>query len=251
MKSKILLIIAIATAFYLSSCSSDNNTNNPTPTGDYYKLAANNYWVYTTKNTDPETNDITTTTDSTIIISQEVKEGKNAFKLKTFTDGEDSQESYQYSENGVLYTMLDDFLPDDGLIQLPDNQITNTWIKIADPNASNWEILNFTLTDIPVNLGEIEVTASGTLKLSATKGDKVIINVLGKDYTAQKYTINTVINAKVNGVDIPTVTIPTHFYYADGIGLVKTQTESTEISLLFAKIKTPASESILIRHNIK
>ncbi len=254
MKSKILIIVAVALAFYLSSCSSDDNSTNPTPTGDYYKLSTNNFWVYTTTDTDPETNETTTSKDSTIILSQEVKEGKSAFKMKTFTDGEDMGESHQYSENGVLYTLLTDFLPDDGLIPIPDDQFDNAWIKIADPNVSKWELINLNLTDVPLDFEGTPLKLSGTLKLEGVRSDKVIINVLGKDYTTQKYTINSIIEATTSFSGVPITikaTIPTHFYYADGIGLVKSQTESVEISLLAFTFKTPASESILINYNVK
>jgi len=254
MKSKILLIVAVALAFYLSSCSSDDNSTNPTPTGDYYKLSTNNFWVYTTTDTDPETNETTTGKDSTVILSQETKEGKSAFKMKTFTNGEDTGETHQYSENGVLYTLLTDFLPDDGLIPIPDDQFDNAWIKIADPNASKWELINLNLTDVPLDFEGTPLKLSGSLKLEGVRSDKVIVNVMGKDYTTQKYTINSIIEATTSFSGLPITikaTIPTHFYYADGIGLVKSQTESVEISLLAFAFKTPASESILINYNVK
>jgi len=254
MKSKILLIFAVALAFYLSSCSSDDNSTNPTPTGDYYKLSTNNFWVYITTDTDPETEEITTGKDSTVIISQETKEGKSAFKMKTFTDGEDMGETHQYSENGVLYTLLTDFLPDDGLIPIPDDQFDNVWVKIADPNTSKWELINLNLTDIPFPYNGLELNVSGSLKLEGVRSVKVIVNVMGKDYTTQKYTINSIIEATTKVGNLPITikaTIPTHFYYADGIGLVKSQTESVEVNLGLTSIKTPASESILINYNVK
>lgn len=252
MKSKIILIFAVALAFYLASCSSDDNSTNPTPTGDYYKLNTNNYWVYETTDIDPDTNEKDVYKDSTVIVSQEVKEGKNAYKLKTYSNGDDS-EVYQYSENGVLYTLLNDFLPDDGLVPIPDDQFDNKWIKIADPNASKWELISLNLTDIPLDFEGAQLNLSGTLKLEGTRGDKVIINVLGKDYTAQKYTINSIIQASTSFGDLPITikaTIPTHFYYADGIGLVKTETESTDISLLTFNFKTPSSVSVLINYKL-
>ena len=255
MKSKIIILLSVALAFYLSSCSSDNNSTNPTPTGDYYKLAANNYWVYETKDTDPESEEVVTYQDSTVIEKQEIKEGKNAFKIKTYTNGEDGDsEMYQYAENGVLYTLLNDFLPDDGLIPIPDDQFENKWIKIADPNATKWDLITLNLSDIPLDFEGVQLNLSGSLKIEGTRGDKVIINVMGKDYTAQKYTINSIVEASTSFSGVPftiKTTIPTNFYYADGLGLVKRETISTEISFLAFSFMTPSSVSTLIRHNIK
>lgn len=256
MKTKIVLLLSIAFAFYLSSCSSNDNSTNPNPpgNGDYYKLKTGNYWVFNSASTDPETNEVTTTRDSSIIVGQETIAGKEAFKYQTYSDGEDEGFNYEYSENGSLYVLLKSLLPEDGMLPDLGSSLDNIWVKVADPNATaKWTIYSLDLTDIPLEFEGTQLKFSGNLTFEGLKGDKVIVPVMGKDQTAQKYTMNAVIklSTKIQGIPVPVeFTVPTNFFYVDGIGLVKTTTESATVNLMVTTIKTPSSESNLINYKV-
>lgn len=253
MKSKLLLILGLSAALFFASCSSDNNSTNPTPSGDFYNFKTGNFWVYNVSTINPDSDEETVTRDSSVIVGQEMKFGKNAFKFTKYSNNEQSGDLYQYSENAVLYGLLSSLMPS-GEMGIPTTQVEDTWIKMADPNASGkWDIYTLNLAEVPLDLGGINLKFSGTIKFDGMKGEKKIVNVLNKDYTAQKYTINANINisATFSGIPLPIVaTIPTHFYYVDGIGLVRTQTESVAINLIATTYNTPSSESLLINYNV-
>ncbi len=90
------------------------------------------------------------------------------------------------------------------------------------------------------------------------KGDKVVLNdIMGKEMIAQKFTHNFIINAEGKLPDVPLpiklteIVIPYHTYYAEGIGLVKSETESAEVSVSgIFNFKTPKSVSTLVNYKI-
>ena len=248
------ILVAVAILAFAGCSSSDNSTNPPVDGGSYFPIKTGSFWAYNSTETDPETNEITPSRDSIIIKEQSTEEGKLAFKFENYIDGTYSDDTYQYTENDQLFVLLQSILPTGGTLPIPVDQIPNQWVKIADNNATKWDVFSLDLSNIPFDFGGLSLDMSGNLKVEGTKGDKVVVEVMGKEYTAQKYTINSKINATANYQGLPIsigdVIIPTHYYYVQGIGLVKTVTESTEISVLTFKFKTPESESILVNYNV-
>lgn len=232
-----------ALAIFAVSCSSDSSSNNPvTPgdttkvTGDYFKIATGNYWTYTQYDRDQaNAKDLTTKReDSTIITDQSTLLGKTAFKVAAFK-GTDPVINYAtYVVNNQLFTEITSILPKTTTIPLPISQIANQYIKIADMNATAWDVFSqdFSNIDIPVTSG---ITGKLTAKYSINvkKSVKSSTTISGVLVETQEFILNNVIKGEliVMGSKIPVdLTLVTHNVYGKNIGMISTWTESNKIT---------------------
>ncbi len=237
--------------------SSDNSTNNTPTTKTYFPMKEGNYWVYNSVETDPNTNQVTTSRDSSIITGKFDVLGKMAYKFLNFADGEKTEDSHEYVENEQLYRLLLEIIPG-GLFNLPSGQIENKWLLVANMNSSNLDNYEFNFPEFPFDFNGTQINITGKVKIEGKKGDKVVLNdIMGKEMIAQKFTHNFIINAEGKLPDVPLpiklteIVIPYHTYYAEGIGLVKSETESAEVSVSgIFNFKTPKSVSTLVNYKI-
>lgn len=241
----------------ISCSSSDNSTNNPPPSKTYFPMKEGNYWVYNSVETDPNTNQVTTSRDSSTITGKFEVLGRMAYKFQNFSDGQKTEDSHQYIENEQLYRLLLEIIPG-GLFNIPGGQIENKWLLVANMNSSNLDGYEFSFPEVPFDFGGTQINISGKVKIEGKKGDKVVLsNIMGKELIAQKFTHNFIINAegKLPNIPLPIklteIIIPYHTYYAEGIGLVKSETESADVSIAGAfNFKTPSSVSTLVNYKI-
>lgn len=241
MKNRILLLMiltALSLAF-LSSCS-DDSTTNPSDTVDYFPAKTGNYWVYNFVTLDDNNTEITST-DSVVAIGTETKLAKNATVFDNFNNGSSSGKTYEYAEMGRLYQLLAGFLPDPSTLgfELPI-QIPDTWALMANSKATaGWDIATIPLNNIEIDIpgyGPIQIK-SGNIKFTGLKGAKTDVTAAGKTFSTQEFVINSIFTSTISvvyqGIPIDVnlnFTITTKRYYADKVGLVKTEALPTTIS---------------------
>jgi hypothetical protein len=209
-------------------------------------MKSGSFWVYgtTTKMNDSTTNSV----DSTVVKEQAIQFSQMSFRFENYHNGKKGNDSYQYSANNKLYTSIKSVLPSSDLLPLPSNLVPDVWVVVADNNSSSWDIYTIPIDSLPISYGGLTFSLTGTIKIQGKKSDKTTLNIMGKDYTAQKFIMEVIIDGKIGGTYPINFTIQTNQYYVENIGLVKTETLSTSLTVLFQTITTPEINSILTNY---
>jgi hypothetical protein len=218
-------------AGFLFSACSDDSTEPSKDSAGYFPSNIGSYWVYERFSTDTLKNPIveSLSEDSSVIISEAVTYlNHSAYLQNTYSDIAETMSDYFYSENYALHGTLFYVMPREirsGVIPLPF-EITDRWVKIADPNATTWDIFDTTLTNVDYSLPGI-----GTFKFTGTfsvKGEKKSQSVvqIGEEgsktnVNAQQFDIVNTLEGKISGTIPVSISTKLHLYYADNIGLVK------------------------------
>ena len=191
--NKLKLLIAFFSPIlfgFLSSCSSDNSTNNTQPENIEFLLTGN-YWIYERYYIDSLGNKKSgnSYSDSTFIEGKEDILGKNAFKMKTVTEGTDDVENYCYSEGEKFY-MHSDFINSTLKEMLKDLyeklpiSIEDMWFCIADYTNNSWLIKIDTIPTTEIVSG---ISINGTFTINGEKGITKNISVGTKSFNAQEF----------------------------------------------------------------
>lgn len=266
---KILLLVCFVV--FMASCSDDKTTNpdddNPGGSGNYFMTTKGAYWIY---QNDTENEDGTTvsTKDSVTLKNIEEKDGKEAYKCKTYTDtnndgkyeNDGGTERSFATSSGKLYIHKDAFLPENigsnGIFDVSSQiQFKDDWIKIADNSDDEWDIVE---SDINTEIPGVGATLTGTLDIEGEnlKQTKDIV-VNGKTITTDGYEVEFSFDGKVTTEQLPvavpfTFTMTTTYWIAKGIGPVKTETTGMKVeSVLAGSIpEQPGSTSTLIKYSV-
>ena len=190
---RILFSVCFFTLFF--SCNSDDDTTNnsvTTPEAGFYALTVGNSWEYRYYDYNSSSNsfEASTITESVSIVSTEEIEGETYFKFRYFTTGNDVN-SPNYPENGESFRY---FREDSGNLINDRNDIIflreNHEERLID--SFNTSLLQYLrLAENSYNV----TTAAGTF-------DALDMELYARDQDGNQY---------------PGIS---HYYYADGIGLV-------------------------------
>lgn len=260
MKKLLSLALFAVLAIGFSSCSEDKDDSNPiTPTTkNYFPMKAGNYWVYEdyTRDMNNAKQLDTKETDSVVITGSEIYLNKDSYVFAQFTDGTPGTPYHHALDGAKLLGEFYYFMPVGSSFSIPVDKFENKWVTAVDPNISSWEINSAQFADIILDLDlPIQVKLAGTLTMKASRGTEVDITIGNSTVKAQEFIVKNIIDAKANGLVDLDLELVSHYYYADGIGLVKSTVDSKSVTLsipLFGSqtIDINGHESTLLRYNI-
>lgn len=204
------------------------------------------YWVYEWFEVDENGNKNleSMTTDSMFVVGPATKEGKSCTEYKTISDG-DEISSFMYVEGSKLYSFSEALSTD--LLPVPLEQ----WILLADFEGTTWVILKdstisgIELPDAP------GVTLDVTIGITGTKGGTIPIPVGSNTFTAQEFSMNLKITAKLAGLQIADFTKVIKNYFVQDIGLIQSSSDANKVSILgMGEMTVPGFFQNLVRYNI-
>jgi hypothetical protein len=264
-KVKVILSIFFA-VFALNSCSDDStNPSNP----DYFPLLVGNYWVYEQYTLDSTNTKVAGSkiTDSAHVVSTQnenvlTMSGVTTYKTKHTLSVGLPTEQRNYKDDNAIYQYFDQ-IPGLGFNLFGQNLsdlFPVDWVKLIDFKNPTWTILPADTITIPeLTLSGFRVSVKIIFNITGSKGSTKSFTVGSKNINTQDYTLSINITGEAKSLDIPLLpaipltafSIPTHYYLADGIGLVSMKTESSTIKIsTYFNQTLPGSESTLIRYNI-
>lgn len=264
MKKLNLLILFALTVLFIS-CS-DDSTSPSKP--DYYPLNAGNYWIYEQYQLDSNGNKViaTKSTDSAIVIGTQTENvltfnGVTTYKTQHNYSIGSQGEQRNYATEDAIYQYFDQ-IPGFGFnlfgLKLSDFIPVN-WVKMIDFKNASWVILTPDTVELPqMNLQGQNVKLSLIFSMTGNKGMTKTFTVDSKSINTQDYVLSFNVSGSITLLDlggmklpINMITVPTHFYLADGIGLVSTKTETVKFSIASIINQTlTGSESTLTKYKI-
>src|SRR6056300_1037976 len=249
MKNKFLILAMTALLF---SCSSeDDNSTGPDDGGNSSEIlfmnTVNSYWIYENESED-ENGNMFTTYDSVYVKSiEDNKDGKEAYNCETRTDM-DGNGSYEENNGSVQYAASttaffshkDSFTP--GNIDLDmfgalaeQIQIESDWVKIADTEDNDWEILESEI-DVEVQggigvKGDLEAEADNMNETKTFTIDGSTIEAKGFEIKVE-FKGNISLNFGGFPVNAPmSFTSTTQYWVAAGIGPVQIENMPVEFEI--------------------
>ncbi len=238
-----------------------------------YPNTIGSYWINQNYSIDTlgNINTKSLTTDSTIVTGMKQLDGKLATEFSSISSATTTK-SYNAKEANKV------FISADGInsllnifstvISVDPSKITldEKWLMIADQSQSSWKVANKTFSKVPFTFATNKGTFSGTTLVNSKKGNTQNFDIQGTSYSAQEYVVesNITINLSVviDPLPIPLpagtikITNVQHYWFANGVGLVKTQTDNTimDINITLANLKQkqniPGNVKNCIRFNL-
>ncbi|MDX9791471.1 MAG: hypothetical protein WC313_10795 [Candidatus Kapaibacterium sp.] len=225
-----LFLLATAGLYLLSSCSEEKST---TPSDrNLFPETNGSYWIY--NSTYVEDGEDKTETDSTVAVGKETIKSQSATKFAVYVEGQEVETYYRYSNDSKLYALPSELLSQDIVAIIPSDLLPDEWVVVADDKADNWEMFQFNVENIPLEFSGVSAVLNGQLKVTGIKGGSTSLTIDGSTVNAQEFTTKINYTGQINysgmNIDLPFEIITKH-YFADGIGLVKTETPKQEISV--------------------
>ncbi|OGU59861.1 MAG: hypothetical protein A2X64_04110 [Ignavibacteria bacterium GWF2_33_9] len=267
MKKIFALLLTVTFVIALTSCSDDStNPSNP----NYFPLQAGNYWVYDyytldSNNTREPSSHLT---DSAYISGTLSESVLNLGTVTTFSTthaySDNSSGVFKnYATSDAVYQFMDK-LPGMGTDLFGMNLsevISVDWVKYIDLKNSSWVIAPADTIEIPeISLSGARLSLKIIFNITGSKGSSKSFTIDSKSVSAQDYVLSINISGEAKSLDFPILpaipiasfSVPTHYYLADGIGLVSTKTESTKVKIsTYFEQTMPGSERILVRYNVQ
>ena len=249
MKTKKIFYLFLITSLLITSCSSDDDSNNPgeiSQPGNYFPSSLNNYWIYDVMSTDNSINETTVSTDSLYVIS----ETATTFTLDVNDNMMANGAMDSFLTNGIL-TPTENNLTLNGTLELPpeisdlvDFEINLSNVILYDTEAtlgaelsSNSNTIEQDFNGIPISINyELTTNALGFSE-SMTLNGETYSNVISSDL---KLNLSVIATIDVSGFPIDIAILESQDvlsitnYYVQSIGLVRSESESSyEISDAF------------------
>lgn len=124
-------------------------------------------------------------------------------------------------EESKLYVSADYLYPKNAPFDLG---LGHEWALLEDFFSASWYIMSWNIVNQPITILEQDVTVNGTVDLNGSKGEAKTISVNGTDYVCREFIVTFDFNETGDYVfgelDIEFST-QRHYYFADGVGLVK------------------------------
>lgn len=245
-----LFLISIIGSLIVNSCS---ESTSPTVTKEYFPGKTGDYWIYEKKSV--ENKQEKTETDSTVISGSETVKGKTAMKYNSYIGGQLFESYFRYSDDAKLYALPSEMFPSDIKLLLPSAVLPDEWVVIADANAASWTMFTFNVENIPLPFGGTTVMLNGVVTITGNKGGTMSFDVSGKNYSTQEFVTKIAFNGtiKYNSLDIPfSFFVDSKSYFADKVGLIKTETAKQPITFQTLPVYTiEASSRMLTRFSVK
>jgi hypothetical protein len=261
-KALITAISIMGLILFLNSCSDEPVTPTPTPTltaNKYFPATVGSWWQYQNHEFNEDgTIDESKTYDYKMVSSKiEVKAGKTSavFQIQdlTGTKIEDNQFYYTTKEQIWSYTKL---IPDmDFTLPIA---LTENWFKVADENGTEWVLYTEYLKNVNIEFNSVTIVLDDTLSITMKNEGMQTVNYGANNEKSveaivYKKTVAYGGNAKVAGaipVQIP-FAVETYYYYADGIGLVKSEVKPWSVGAMGMNIYNYGNEQILVEYEVK
>jgi hypothetical protein len=249
-----MLIAAMAMMFYACSDDSGTNPENPDNGEDYYKMEVGNWWIYQEDELDSTSNVIeeNTTFDTTRIVAQVNYEGENALLMTSTYEYEGEltiDSSYMVVKGSQLYAYFED-LGFGGY-----GMEFGAWLLMADFNQNEWVMLDTSVQDVEVDLGEGQTaTLSMTIKMTGKKLNKETVVVDGQNIECQKFEQHIEISGTIDmGQAIPfSQKVDVTNYFGKNVGFVKSYSPPTYMELpVVGKMWFNGSQSMLLKYSVK
>ena len=224
-----LFLISMIGSLIINSCS---ESTTPTVTKEYFPGKTGDYWNY--DRSYKENGVDKTAKDSTVISGSTTVKGKVAFKHDTFLDGVYLESYYRYSSDSKLYALPSELMPKEIMVLIPSEILPQDWVVIADDKATTWNMFTFNVTDVKFDVSGTEATLNVVITVSGQKGSTMAMTIGGTSYTTQEFNtkINYVGKVKYMGSDIDLAfEVISKSYFADKIGLVKSETPKQIINI--------------------
>ena len=208
--SPALLLLSLVFA----GCGKDDN---PTPvvTVNYQPTTSGSTWIYET------TNNITSAKASFAVTVKGTDTAINGKTYKVFTNTSGGNDYYY--NNGTDYYQFG------GIAGITDNTEL-LYLKSTTAVGSGWEETK------PVNIPGV---GAASVKLNYTLVEKVpSMTVEGKTYTDVLHVKIDLSSITISGIPVPVSTQDIHFYYAPGVGRIKSQIKLTLTPPIGSQLKT-------------
>lgn len=250
--------LALVAIILISACSKDKGTN-PDDNLEFFPGAPGNYWVYEGYAIDEDDEKIPNSDyrDSVYYSGTEVHLEKQAKIFTTLRAGAMSFDDYFHydAEAKILYSRESFVLPNADDFNLPLDFIPEQWIELVNQNTNTWTVMpEVTSSAMDFDMQGFAGKLTVKYKINGRKASTEQIVIAGKTYTAQIYTLENVINGNFtpNNPPIPipitNFTIYVNLYMVEGIGIVRTYTEPSQITLLAYELDFPGSNKVLVSH---
>jgi hypothetical protein len=249
-----MLMLIVVASFVVNSCSDSSTT--PSDTKELFPSTAGSYWIYDgTYKVDGQDMEVQ---DSTVISGTETIDTKLASKFSVYVGGELSENYFRYSQDSKLYARPTELLPAGFLALIPSEIIPAQWVVIADNKSSNWNMFSFNVSDLAIEVGGSNAVLNGVVDVTGQKGSTVNITVNDTTRASQEFNTKIAYTGTVNymGINLNLAfEVNTKSYFADKIGLVKSETPEQVISVNVLGQNYPlytieASSRVLARFNI-
>jgi len=240
------LVLAISlplAGLWLASCKS--GTTSPEQPGQLMPLAVGNYWVYDSYELDSNYKRTGAESyDSLYVGPSMALAGRTAYPVFHYNRDDTGYENfdtlyYSVDADGSLFQYMSlsgEFLD----IEVPT--IPARWVKVTTSGSeSTWNVLDTTAT---MTFSGLQLSMK--LKVIGSKAGTEGITLLGKAYTAQRF--SQTFTAEVTGFANFTGTVTES--YIPGIGRAKSYA-TTVMDIPLAGIKTKGgTESVLVRYRV-
>ncbi len=252
-------MMLLALVFLFSACSDDSD--NPTDPGDnddaaaYYKIDVGNWWIFQNYDLDTldQVIDGTESVDTTRVLASLQYQGKSAYMAtSTYYDSEEGlivDTFYIAVEGQKLYQYFDNLGNEQLLVPF------GGWVLTADFNGTEWTVVDTTITDQEVDLGDNAGILNATFTIKGKKLNKENITVKGKTVEAQKFeqTVSMVGTITVSGFEIQiNQTVKTTLWFGENVGLAKTYQPAAKMSIpLYGDIQIDGTKSELLDYSVK
>ncbi len=237
------LAVFLAMVLIVAACSDDkkNPVNNDpqSTTKNYLPMKSGSFWIYDTYDLDmqnqvnPETKQI----DSVVAGEKSIYLEKEATKLKQFVDGELNANYHFYTEEKSIFAESNYILPLNSGFGLPIDKITNQWVKIADFDGTNWDVLSYQFADESISMPQLPsgIKLNADYKVTAARSaGNVAIPYGDTNLDAVEITLSHTVTGSISYLlfSFPiTFTITQKLYFAKDIGIVKVITQSQKINI--------------------
>lgn len=214
-------------------------------------LSLGAYWVYEQYPLDTITMQRITSRksiDSVLVVGSVLQGGRVTSMALTYRNGTPKDTTYYSTENGSVfaYTRISD--------NLGTSPMQRQWIKVLDPNASQWVAYDSTFANIPIVFNGQQGIMNGRLTMTCNRGTSDSISTATSKLSAQRYTVTITVNMMltVNGINIPVqYTVPANEWYADNVGLVRSMSELFQVTGPFGgALRRTSEERVLLRYSL-
>lgn len=262
-KALITAISIMGLILFLNSCSDDDPVKpTPNPTivaNNYFPVTVGSWWQYQNHefNKDGTIDDAKTYDYKMVSNKIEVKAGKTSavFQIQDLNGNkiEDNQFYFTTKEQIWSYTKLLPTLP----FTLPIS-LTDSWFKVGDEKGTEWVLHTEYLKNVSIEFSGVTIILDDTLKITMKNEGIQSVNYganndITVDAIVYKKTVSYGGNAKFAGIvqiQIP-FDVVSYYYYAEGIGLVRSELKPFAVSYSGMGISNDGNEQILIEKEIK
>ncbi len=247
-------ILLICMSF--AGCSDDD----PAP-NKFMPASAGDYWAYSNYSVD--TNGIAKQIppiDSLVYLSDTIFLEHNASKYRMsyynpMVYEELTTDIYTYETDNQLY-VSSSFL--EMFMTFVPLEIESQWIKLADRNASSWDLFALPLNDIELPIAnEMNIILNGKLKFEVSNDGYKMLDLSFGSFNASAFSIEMLFDGTFTLSSLP-IPVPfktsfakINYYFIDNIGLSAITSDPQTIGSGDIGIKTTGFKKLLEKYNKK